>query len=803
MKLSNRYVLLTLAVLTTAFALRAAGDENLFPTFADSHTVALWLFDEEMYPGTTLLDAGENRCDLRLMDNGELVNGKFGRAFRVDGEHAISFAGFEGTIPQDCMRGEDGDPSGFWSPTIAPGALCQTLAGSDWTLEFWVKLPSTAGNVVIIDLGDKYDNGFTLTLKSGGSQFELNDYYAGLKAVCPTGMAAGQWVHTAFTKHDSTVNHFVDGARQPACSISSVPTQSVPPVVVPQDRAGGEGDTCDRDAPGFSVSSSPEWCRQHRFNVALGQDRHASNRLNNIMFDEMRLSDVVRYSGNFSVPASFARKFGAYGATPSSPVVPDGAPLRFASGSVSPVQLGVDKYIFIDDAIIDAGRSGNYELRMNQPKHEQRINKEVDGRPSVYDGPDGRVYMIIPEGYSSAKGIVHVWTSEDGLNFDTPNWQIHGNNDYVLYGQPMYGCAFKDPNPAAPAEELYKYTAWVGNRGICSYVSPDGVHWRRNESLMLPLRSGGSAETFYDDQQGGYECILKRDSSYGSGSGRRAIMFKTTEWMKPWPFNRLSHPYYEGWPFPCVTDEGPIVIAPNSAGQVYRTRAIKYPWAADAYLAFIWRYQNDGDDRYVDLGVSRDGEHWEYYADQGWYMDPAWQSTRQVRSYYGMLRRNSDHPQNVTGRDEIWQYAHYDDVGDTRMVQRLDGFVSLDTGGSATIVTRPLTFEGRTLTLNINSEGAGKAALLDESGQELPGFGIADCDPISVDSTEHVVTWRGNGSVRRHAGKTVRVKFELQNAKLFAFQFPGLSGSVADLNEDGVVNFLDFAIVIEGDNIHN
>jgi hypothetical protein len=246
-----------------------------------------------------------------------------------------------------------------------------------------------------------------------------------------------------------------------------------------------------------------------------------------------------------------------------------------------------------------------------------------------------------------------------------------------------------------------------------------------------------------------------------------------------------------------VTDEGPIVIAANSYGEVYRTRAIKYPWAADAYLAFVWRYQNEGDDRYVDLGVSRDGEHWQFYASQGWYMDPAWQSTRQVRSYYGMIRRNNDHPHNISGQDEIWQYAHYDDVADTRMIQRLDGFVSLDVSGSATVVTRPLTFEGQTLSLNIKSDGPTGVALLDEGGQELPGFGIADCDPINIDSTGYVVTWKGSSSVNRHAGKTIRVKFELQNTKLYAFQFPAVSKIVGDLNDDGIVNFLDFAILLE------
>jgi hypothetical protein len=68
-------------VTTTAFA------ETFFPTFPDSNTVALWLFDEtewkfsfiysripNEYDYMTLCDAGEGAYDLRLMPNGRLLN---------------------------------------------------------------------------------------------------------------------------------------------------------------------------------------------------------------------------------------------------------------------------------------------------------------------------------------------------------------------------------------------------------------------------------------------------------------------------------------------------------------------------------------------------------------------------------------------------------------------------------------------------------------------------------------------------------------------------------------------------------
>lgn len=110
--------------------------------------------------------------------------------------------------------------------------------------------------------------------------------------------------------------------------------------------------------------------------------------------------------------------------------------------------------------------------------------------------------------------------------------------------------------------------------------------------------------------------------------------------------------------------------------------------------------------------------------------------------------------QGMTRRgDEIWQYGtvrftehggalyggveHEGGYGDRllRLVQRLDGFVSLD------------------------------------AGDPIPGFTLAECDPISVDSTRKTVSWRGNDDLRRLAGKVVRLQLRMQKAKLFALQF--------------------------------
>jgi len=50
--------------------------------------------------------------------------------------------------------------------------------------------------------------------------------------------------------------------------------------------------------------------------------------------------------------------------------------------------------------------------------------------------------------------------------------------------------------------------------------------------------------------------------------------------------------------------------------------------------------------------------------------------------------------------------------------------------------------------------------LLDTAtGQPVPGFSAADCDPLTSDAVRHVVTWRGQPGLPRLDGKRLRLRF--------------------------------------------
>ena len=105
---------------------------------------------------------------------------------------------------------------------------------------------------------------------------------------------------------------------------------------------------------------------------------------------------------------------------------------------------------------------------------------------------------------------------------------------------------------------------------------------------------------------------------------------------------------------------------------------------------------------------------------------------------------------------------------------RVDGFVSLHAplvGGELT--TKPLTFAGNQLTLNVSTSAAGsvRVEIQNSDGEPFPGFSLADCDAMYGDGMERTVVWKGNPGLGAHAGKPVRLRFELKDSDVFSYQF--------------------------------
>ena len=109
-----------------------------------------------------------------------------------------------------------------------------------------------------------------------------------------------------------------------------------------------------------------------------------------------------------------------------------------------------------------------------------------------------------------------------------------------------------------------------------------------------------------------------------------------------------------------------------------------------------------------------------------------------------------------------------------RHTLRLDGFASVHAGfGGGSLLTHPLTFEGKKLVLNYSTSAVGyvKVGLQDELGRPVPGLSLNECPEIYGDEIERVVRWNGDGDLGAQAGKKIRLVFEMKDADLYSIRF--------------------------------
>ena len=493
---------------------------------------------------------------------------------------------------------------------------------------------------------------------------------------------------------------------------------------------------------------------------------------------------------NFSPPKSFST-FNS--PTYEPPKLQAGPPLLFAHGKREDrvVPLGGRKYLFIDDALV--ANKENVTFTVNPPRFAERVLNGAAGHLIVWEDEDGLIRMY----YNVSGKRLGVLTSHDGIHWEKPKLRTNGDEpSNVVIDEPVgLGTLFVDPN--APPSERIKYLSGYEGRAIYVYSSPDGYHFKRNKTAALPFRASSQSIAYYDDQRQKYVAFHRTDmpETVGGHTERSFVMTETTDPMRPWPFRPVSlEEQLEiakhrriGHTLPWYLDNGPLtppgfgvdypkIFGPEDgfdpiATDMYVPKNVKYQWASDTYFAFplmYFHYHDDGPATRQELGkrernrgsgtletqiaVSRDGLNWKRYPRPAYIKIGRHDGLDIHKNYiaHGMIRRG----------DEIWQYylgseQYHSDWGKGgreavfRVVQRFDGFISADTpytGGSLT--TRPLTFEGNRLVLNIDTGAAGYAqiGILDENGRSIKGFGVDDCVYINGDFMSAKVEWLGKGA---------------------------------------------------------
>ena len=826
--MSLPFRLFSLRRLAATFLLANVG--AVLPTRAA--TVALWLFDEQeqVYPSSILNDAGPQDWFLVLGRGGEIVPGKFGRALRPI-EPAPFNPTFKGRKSQEEFSNAGSYEFGLQAPPKKPGRKVEpmtwfnatfaaafvngdehlrrrpfasptkgdlNLGRGDFTVEFWLKADAAGtGEGVVFEVGSgprgENDMVTRLALQPAEGEFRLFNQSSGTTTRLKTDMVSlrQDWAHCAFT-YDATrgeLRHYLNGHLQ---ATAAVKLKALPEG--PEDY--------------FSVGRDAVWGR--RLAATL---------------DEMRISSHVVYRDDFVTPDSFSKRTGR----PAQPLaLKKGPPLQFPGGKFpgGVVELADHKHLFLDDALI--ARQQNLTFTAHPARIEETVLPMGTGWSTVIEDENGLIRL-----YGEGKSGVAVWTSKDGIHFEAPDLG-RGRGNEVIPGPARRGSVFIDPN--APAAERWKMLVGLHERGgFFIYTSPDGWHFERNEVTALPFWAGSASTIYYDDQRQLYSANHRMD--YGRTPGnknyRYSLRTEVTDIMQPWPFQPVTaERKAEVRKFIDIADDNldpwwldngplapggfsieyPIAMGPDpmldpEATDVYNTRAYKYPWAPDTYVAFpLWffHYQGDGPKARqmlahpdlelgtgmveTQLAVSRDGLTWKRYPRPAYVPVGNFKGFEMRRPYiaFGMVKRGN----------ELWQYTYtrssyhdgYKKEGSEgsppalvqRLSQRLDGFVSVDApyekeGG---FTTHPLRFAGRELVVNVDTGATGfvQIGFEDETGQAVPGFSVDDCVYINANAVEQRVCWltkddKVTYDVSALAGRPVRMVVRLRGASLYAWQF--------------------------------
>lgn len=355
--------------------------------------------------------------------------------------------------------------------------------------------------------------------------------------------------------------------------------------------------------------------------------------------------------------------------------------------------------------------------------------------------------------------------STDGVTFTRPDLgliEYNGSkhNNIVLSGTEGTHnfTPFRDENPACPEDARYK--ALASERADVSgktapvlqaWKSPDGLRWTLIQEQPVITHGAFDSQNlaFFDTVSGVYRAYWRYFEPKGSV---RAIRTATSKDFVHW-----EH-------------EQDLRYADSPSEHLYTNAILPLATAPHLLIGFPTRFQPATQQVEPVFMSSRDGVMFRRWPTA---LIPitAPKDRDGNRSNYmarGLVSLASE-PQNMS---VYATEAYYAGPGSRirRFVFRKEGFVSISAEESGTLTTKPLTFSGNTLMLNIRSHGPSRVELLDHSGQPFPGFSAADCQPIQGDNCEHTVHWSG-GSLQALAGKPVRLRFELKQADLFAMQF--------------------------------
>lgn len=491
-----------------------------------------------------------------------------------------------------------------------------------------------------------------------------------------------------------------------------------------------------------------------------------------------------------------------------------GAPLRLADGP----------NLLIDDALIE----DRWRLRREVHRPEKHLRNPVLVQDRPWEGDYFNVPVVLWDPgygkyrmwYGAIRNADHLHhdvrrkyvlyaESDDGIHWEKPLFDLHPHGRHtrtnILYqgtyaGDPKrYGAVCdqvfidaQDPDPARRYKMLSYEARPAGDgfqRGVSLAVSADGLRWQlAQDQAILDYQSDTSNNCVFDPQRGLWMLYVRPRVTHASGlqpdeptpgfhpAGRhhsRRVAVMTSRDLVAWSYPRVCL-------YPDERDPPDY-----DATSVFRV---------GSHFIMLYTAMNDDTDGTKDVRVasSIDGFRWTRVASR----EPFIARGREGDFDHGQVMRISPTaPVREGNRISIYylgatrgQHDWHGSTGVGLVTTQADRFVMQAAGDEpGWLTTREFVLEGNRLRLNLYGRKSKnllrylKAEVLrtpPPSGHHgfrapVPGFTLAESDPLRENSVEALVTWNGNPDLGSLRGQRIHLRFELRNMGLFSFQVTG------------------------------
>ena len=474
------------------------------------------------------------------------------------------------------------------------------------------------------------------------------------------------------------------------------------------------------------------------------------------------------------------------------------------AAAAEPINIGNRRELFVDHFLID--KLSGTELRLQTPRDEGiafKFDAPWEGGFSGYVsivriGDKLRAYYRgkpVANKDGSDDEVTCCADSDDGIHWTRPDvgaYEVQGtrkNNVVLMKANSVTHnfSPFLDGRPGVVAEERFKaFGGTMQGGGLMAYKSADGLHWEKMAEApvitkaMVPYKYMFDSQNvpFWSAAEQKYLCYYR---VFEDGI-RRIVRSESDDFLK--------------WSPPVLLEyRNPDMEAPIE--HLYTNQTSPYFRAPHLYVSIAARFM-PGRRVLTDEQAAAIKVNPGYFKDTS---DAIFMTTRPVegKAHVGFYDRTflegfirggigaqnwvsrTNYPAlNVvqTGAAEMSVYVNQDYAQPTahlrRYSMRLDGFASLHCGyAGGHMITKPVVFEGRELSLNFSTSAVGgvKVGLEDMEGNAIPGFSVEDCQMQIGNEIDRKVTWKSGTDVGALSGKPVRLRFSMKDADVFSFQF--------------------------------